>query len=45
MFDLSMSPWEFVVRVVVVYLFLLGMLRFGGKKHIGERRRSISSFF
>ena len=36
MFDLSMSPWEFVVRVVVVYLFLLGMLRFGGKKHIGE---------
>jgi uncharacterized membrane protein YcaP (DUF421 family) len=36
MFDLSMSPWEFVVRAVVVFLFLLVMLRLGGKKHIGE---------
>jgi uncharacterized membrane protein YcaP (DUF421 family) len=36
MFDLSMSPWEFVVRAVVVFLFLLFMLRLGGKKHIGE---------
>jgi uncharacterized membrane protein YcaP (DUF421 family) len=36
MFDLSMSPWEFVARAVVVFLFLLVMLRLGGKKHIGE---------
>jgi uncharacterized membrane protein YcaP (DUF421 family) len=36
MFDLSMNLWEFVVRAVVVFLFLLVMLRLGGKKHIGE---------
>jgi uncharacterized membrane protein YcaP (DUF421 family) len=36
MFDLSMSPWEFVMRAVVVFLFLFVMLRLGGKKHIGE---------
>jgi uncharacterized membrane protein YcaP (DUF421 family) len=36
MFDLSMSLWEFVVRAVVVFLFLLVMLRLGGKKHVGE---------
>jgi uncharacterized membrane protein YcaP (DUF421 family) len=36
MFDLSMSPWEFVVGAVVVFWFLLVMLRAGGKKHIGE---------
>jgi uncharacterized membrane protein YcaP (DUF421 family) len=35
MFDLSMSLWEFVVRAVVVFLFLLVMLRLGGKKHVG----------
>jgi uncharacterized membrane protein YcaP (DUF421 family) len=36
MFDLSMNPWEFVVRAIVVFWFLLVMLRVGGKKHIGE---------
>jgi uncharacterized membrane protein YcaP (DUF421 family) len=36
MFDLSMNPWEFVVRAVIVFWFLLVMLRVGGKKHIGE---------
>jgi uncharacterized membrane protein YcaP (DUF421 family) len=36
MFDLSMSAWEFVVRAVVVFWFLLVILRVGGKKHIGE---------
>jgi uncharacterized membrane protein YcaP (DUF421 family) len=36
MFDLSMSVWEFVLRTAIVYLFLFGLLRLGGKKHVGE---------
>jgi uncharacterized membrane protein YcaP (DUF421 family) len=36
MFDLSMGTWEFVLRAAIVYLFLLTMLRVGGKKHVGE---------
>jgi uncharacterized membrane protein YcaP (DUF421 family) len=36
MFDLSMSVGELIARAVIVYLFLFAVLRFGGKKHVGD---------
>jgi uncharacterized membrane protein YcaP (DUF421 family) len=36
MFDLSMSPAEFIVRAAVVYLTLFMLLRVIAKKHVGE---------
>jgi uncharacterized membrane protein YcaP (DUF421 family) len=36
MFDLSMSVGEFILRATVVYLALFLLLRFIGKKHVGE---------
>jgi uncharacterized membrane protein YcaP (DUF421 family) len=36
MFDLSMSIWELIARAAIVYLFLFAVLRFGGKKHVGD---------
>lgn len=36
MFDLSVPWWEFVVRGVVVYLFLLVFLRLTGRRQIGQ---------
>jgi uncharacterized membrane protein YcaP (DUF421 family) len=36
MFDLSVGVGELIVRAVVVYLFLFALLRFMGKKHVGE---------
>src|SRR5438445_211364 len=36
MFTMSIPIWEFVVRAVVVYLFLLVMLRLTGKRQIGQ---------
>jgi uncharacterized membrane protein YcaP (DUF421 family) len=36
MFDLSMNVGELIARAVIVYLFLFVVLRFGGKKHVGD---------
>jgi uncharacterized membrane protein YcaP (DUF421 family) len=36
MFDLSMSVGELIARAAIVYSFLFALLRFGGKKHVGE---------
>jgi uncharacterized membrane protein YcaP (DUF421 family) len=36
MFELSIGSWEFVIRAVVVYAFLFALMRFVGKKHVGE---------
>jgi len=36
MFDLSISLGELIARAAIVYFFLFVMLRFGGKKHVGE---------
>jgi uncharacterized membrane protein YcaP (DUF421 family) len=36
MFDLSVGVDEIVVRAALVYSFLFLLLRFGGKKHVGE---------
>lgn len=36
MFDLSMGVGEFVLRATVVYAVLFALLRFVGKKHVGE---------
>jgi uncharacterized membrane protein YcaP (DUF421 family) len=31
-----MSVGELIARAAIVYLFLFALLRFGGKKHVGE---------
>jgi uncharacterized membrane protein YcaP (DUF421 family) len=36
MFDLSIGIGEIVLRAAVVYAVLFALLRFGGKKHVGE---------
>ena len=36
MFDLSMSVGELIARAVIVYLFIFVVLKFGGKKHVGD---------
>ncbi|HEX6592024.1 MAG TPA: YetF domain-containing protein [Moraxellaceae bacterium] len=36
MLDMSVPWWEFILRAVVVYLFLLVLLRLTGKRQIGE---------
>jgi len=36
MFNLSIPWWEFVIRCVVVYVFLLALLRISGKRQIGQ---------
>lgn len=36
MFSLSMGIGELILRAVIVYFFLFAILRFGGKKHVGE---------
>jgi len=40
MFQMSIPWWEFLVRAVVVYGFLLVILRVGGKRQLGQ----LSSF-
>jgi uncharacterized membrane protein YcaP (DUF421 family) len=42
MFDLSMSVGELIARAVIVYLFLFAVLRFGGKKHVGDLSQTVS---
>ena len=39
MFQLSVPWWEFVLRGVVVYLFLLFFLRITGRRQIGQACR------
>lgn len=36
MFNISVSWWEFVIRALVVYIFLLIGLRLSGKRQIGQ---------
>ena len=36
MWKLSLPWWEFVVRAVVVYAFLLALLRFTGRRQVGQ---------
>lgn len=36
MFDLAVPVWELVLRAVVVYAFLLLMLRLTGKRQVGQ---------
>ena len=36
MFNLAVPWWEFIVRGVVVYLFLLALLRLTGKRQVGQ---------
>ncbi len=36
MFDPSVPWWEFVLRAVVVYVFLFAMLRLTGKRQVGQ---------
>ena len=40
MLSLSLPWWEFIVRGIVVYFFLLILLRLGGRKQVGQ----LSSF-
>jgi uncharacterized membrane protein YcaP (DUF421 family) len=36
MFELSMPVWEYVLRAIVVYVVLLGMIRISGKRTMGQ---------
>jgi uncharacterized membrane protein YcaP (DUF421 family) len=36
MFNIALPVWEFILRAVVVYLFLLVVLRLTGKRQIGQ---------
>ena len=36
MFDLSTGIGELILRAAIVYCFLFALLRFGGKKHVGQ---------
>ena len=36
MFNLAVPWWELVIRGLIVYLFLIGLLRLTGKRQIGE---------
>ena len=36
MFNLAVAPWELIVRSIVVYLFLIILLRITGKRQVGQ---------
>ena len=36
LFELAMPWWEFILRALVVYVVLLVMLRFSGKRSVGQ---------
>lgn len=36
LFALAMPWWEFILRAVVVYIVVLGMVRLGGKRALGQ---------
>lgn len=36
MFNLSLPWWEFSLRALIVYIFLLGTLRLTGRRQIGQ---------
>jgi uncharacterized membrane protein YcaP (DUF421 family) len=36
MFDMELPWWEFIVRTVIVYACLMGMVRFSGKRTVGQ---------
>ena len=36
MWQLSISWWELILRVVIIYAFLLVLLRLSGKRQVGQ---------
>ena len=36
MWQLSVSWWEIILRVVIIYVFLLVILRLSGKRQVGQ---------
>jgi uncharacterized membrane protein YcaP (DUF421 family) len=36
MWNLALPWWEFVVRALIVYLFLIGLLRLTGRRQVGQ---------
>src|SRR3989440_9452642 len=36
MWNLSLVWWEFILRGLIVYFFVLGLLRFTGKRQVGQ---------
>ena len=36
LFHLSLSPLDFLIRAIVIYLFVLILLRIGGKRQMGQ---------
>lgn len=36
MFDLGVPLWELILRTMVVYLVVLGLLRIAGKRELGQ---------
>jgi len=36
MWHLSVSWWEIILRVVIIYVFLLVILRLSGKRQVGQ---------
>src|SRR2546425_12089565 len=36
MWQLSVSWWEIILRVVIIYVFLLVLLRLSGKRQVGQ---------
>ena len=38
MWTLSVPWWELIVRALIVYVLLIGLLRVSGKRQIGQAR-------
>ena len=36
MWNLSLPWWEFIVRALLVYVFLIGLLRVTGRRQVGQ---------
>jgi uncharacterized membrane protein YcaP (DUF421 family) len=36
MWNLAIPWWEFIVRGLIVYMFLIGLLRLTGRRQIGQ---------
>ena len=36
MFDMALPWWEFILRTVAVYVCLMVMVRFSGKRTVGQ---------
>ena len=42
MWKMSLVWYEFIIRSIIVYMFLIVLLRLTGKRQVGSSRRSIS---